>query len=188
MLPSKTLVLAFAATASAVEVVFYRDSGTCSGGPRVSCTSTEATKNEMCCSWTSSVVKAKSVHWTGLSKNKNYICAPFSKKSCTALAREPVESKGKTSICLGVGSPYHSAKYRVPNASRRRGGDFDAIAEGNVESTGCARPDTLTLWDGTAINLSGLDDASYNNSFEIGMSGANVTSIPEEFLSLVIGE
>ncbi|KXJ87898.1 hypothetical protein Micbo1qcDRAFT_178546 [Microdochium bolleyi] len=187
MLYTQTIVLALVAAATAIDVRFY-SSGNCGG----SYTTCSGAKPGECCR---GPAQRFSVEFAAIPKDWKIRGTSYNGHSPCRFPNQGADSAGRSSICLVSRAENNSARYEF--ISKKRGDDgslaqdgIPAAVEGAAEQK-CIRPDTLVLEDGTAFDLTNLNEAAFDTmcvSVYVSASGsaATVSDVPEEFLPYIV--
>ncbi|KAG5659158.1 hypothetical protein HG530_011812 [Fusarium avenaceum] len=175
------LLLALAATASAVDVRAYGDTG-CNGG-WVGC---GGINPGVCCVFSNSASSGKlSVSVNAIPSSWRIRGEANTGGGCTYLANQQ-DSNGNTDICMTYSSRGDRTGGSYTFVGRKRADDKSCPAEqpdgGKCEAS--VEPNVLGLADGTVYNISGLTEEKVQELEKIANTGAGADAVPAEFESL----
>ncbi|KAL0936273.1 uncharacterized protein CTRU02_208488 [Colletotrichum truncatum] len=177
-LPS--LLLALAATASAIDIRAYTGDN-CAGG-YVACVNINP---NVCCSFSSVESSVRSsIAMVAIPSSWNIRAESYTGGGCKTSGGLG-DSDGSATVCLPqkTWGDRTGGKYWFP--SRKRA-DLSCPADqpdaGKCEAV--VKPDTLGLADGTEYNIAGLSDEEIQKLDKIASSGAGADAVPAEFQAL----
>ncbi|EYB29736.1 hypothetical protein FG05_30214 [Fusarium graminearum] len=171
------LLLAFAATASAVDLRAW--TGSSCDGAFLACVGLNP---NVCCVFSNSAGSGRlSVSVNAIPNAWRIRTQANTGGGCTYMANEQ-ESNGRTDLCMAYNSrgDRTGAKYWFLGRKRAAAKSCPAEqADGKCEAT--AEPNALGLVDGTMYNIAGLSEEKVQELEKIAVTGAGADAVPAEF-------
>ncbi|KAM0237870.1 hypothetical protein ACHAP5_008878 [Fusarium lateritium] len=172
------LLLTLAATASAVDVRAYSNTG-CNGG-WVGC---GGINPGVCCVFSNSASSGRlSVSVNAIPSSWRIRGEANTGGGCTYLANQQ-DSNGNTDICMTYSSRGDRTGGSYTFVGRKRADDQSCPAEqpGGGKCEASVKPNTLGLADGTKYDITGLTDEKVEELEKIANTGAGADAVPDEF-------
>ncbi|KAL8388881.1 hypothetical protein RB599_010177 [Gaeumannomyces hyphopodioides] len=177
---SSSVLVALAATASAIDIRAYRLDN-CNGSTR-SCTGINP---NVCCTFGGASTGMASIGVAAIPRNWRIRCEAYTGGGCQFYGGQR-DSNGADFVCL----PYinrgdrSGGKYWFLNRKRALEDTCPAEQPDGGKCTSSVKYNTVGLADGTEFNITDLSDEKVEELENLADSGASVDAVPAEFHAL----